>query len=216
MNIDPLDPVDVVVLAAYGSLVLELVVLPVPSVAATWRLATRGERFRAWRATWLVLPTVAAVLLWAAPPAIVLWPDLYDALGPVETLRGGLGRAVGAGLVVLGRLTTLWAVLRLRRTPSDTLQTGGPYRWTRNPALVGLHAFFAGTLLVFPCVALAAGLVLHAANMHSRVRFEERHLAGRHGEPYRRYASDVPRYVPRPFKRAQEREPPAPDACPRT
>lgn len=176
----------------YASLLLELVWFAVPSVASTWQ--QMGDRpSRRWAALH-VLPTALAVTGF-------LWPALLT-LGA----RAGLGVrpasptaavAIGALLMVLGRTLTLWAVAALRAN-RDAFTVGGPYRLCRNPALLGLHVFLAGAVVIVPAWHTALGALLFALHMHRRVRCEERHLAATAGDAYRAYCARVPRYVPTP------------------
>ncbi len=79
--------------------------------------------------------------------------------------------------------------------PSTTLVTDGIFAWLRNPMYVGLGLVVAAigiglasdwTLVML----LPAAIVLHVGV----VKREERYLAAKFGEPYRRYMATVPRY----------------------
>jgi protein-S-isoprenylcysteine O-methyltransferase Ste14 len=202
--------VPVVVLAAYASLVLELVVFPIPSEASTYQLFfTEAEGAgaavaRARRRPWGVklfrylLPTALGVALFLVPPVAVFVPALVEHLWPLPALRTPLFAAAGVALLVAGRALTLASVLQLRRRHGHDVVFAavGLFRWSRNPGLVGMYAFYLGNCLLFPCVVLFAGFVPYVLNMHQRVRMEESQLVGRLGAEYEAYLARVPRYLP--------------------
>lgn len=206
--------VDAVVLLAYATLLLELVVFPIPSEASTWQLlaartstgtgspgigspdALQRARAHPTAAKLLrfLLPTALGVLLWLVPLACILVPGAAAALGstPVAALQGP-----GLALVGIGRAVTFASVLQLRAARSG----GGPrwlFRRSRNPGLVGMFACYAGLCCLFGTPWLWLGLPLYVGNMHGRVRLEEAHLAARLGSRWTEYCARVPRYLPVP------------------
>jgi protein-S-isoprenylcysteine O-methyltransferase Ste14 len=201
--------VDAVVLAAYGSLLLELVVFPIPSEASTWQLlapgeaAASGELARARRLPFpqkvlrYALPTAVGVVLFLIPLACIVFPALRPALGVVTH---PIAAVTGAALIVAGRVLTFTSVLQLRgsRTAGGAALPGGWFRWSRNPGLVGMFTFYIGLALVYATPVLWLGLPLYFVNMHRRVRLEEAHLGARLGAPWHGYAARVPRYLPLP------------------
>ena len=87
-------------------------------------------------------------------------------------------------------------------TPSPTdepeaLVTGGLYSLTRNPMYIGVLLIIVGQGLRQRSLTVlwwAAGCWL---GFHNRViRFEEPHLAEKHGETYEQYRDQVPRWLP--------------------
>lgn len=204
--------VDLVVLLAYASLVLELVVFPIPSEASTWQLlASDGpatdpagardalERARTRSTTGKLVryfvPTALGVALWLLPIPCVLVPGFADAVGcsRVPALQWP-----GVALIVLGRGLTFTSVLQLRaQRRSGDGAPGFWFRRSRNPGLVGMYLCYLGLCVVFAAPLLWLGLPLYIANMHGRVRIEEAHLAARHGAAWHAYAARVPRYLGR-------------------
>ena len=80
-------------------------------------------------------------------------------------------------------------------TPSPSLISRGPYRWSRNPIYVGmtLAATGIGLALDTPWVVLFAGVSLVVVHF-TAVLPEERYLAETFGEAYDRYRTSVRRY----------------------
>lgn len=80
--------------------------------------------------------------------------------------------------------------------PSTALVTDGPYRRTRNPMYLGMASLFLGLTL---SVGLLWGLAVLPLVMGVIdiwvVRPEEKHLEQVHGDAYRSYRSEVPRWL---------------------
>ena len=121
---------------------------------------------------------------------------------------------LAAGILVtfLGEMLRLWGVYHIgaiSRTRSDRLGplvTSGPFAVVRNPLYVGNIALWVGFALTARLVWLAPViLVVLGAEYHAIVRWEERLLESRLGDPYRAYAARVPRWWPT-FKRGERRE----------
>jgi len=131
------------------------------------------------RSAWAIVP----LYLWLAEPTVVL-----ILIGAVFAILGGLVRAWAAGTIRKNRVLT----------------TAGPYAFTRNPLYFG--SFLIGVGLVIASgrpwfVLLLVGFVL----IYDRVmRKEERRLERLFGDEYRRYAREVPRFLPRRIPSADE------------
>ncbi|MBC7217541.1 MAG: isoprenylcysteine carboxylmethyltransferase family protein, partial [Candidatus Caldatribacterium sp.] len=110
---------------------------------------------------------------------------------------------LGILLIILGEALRLWACgyIKTYRGPMEEVEeltTAGPYAYVRNPlylanGCIGLGIVFLSGLLALVPLFLGIFLVLYG----SIIRAEETFLAGRFGEAYRKYASSVPRFVPR-------------------
>ena len=150
----------------------------------TFVVRTGGWLFR--QRTWLPLPLVAA-LLFIPPPA--------DAAGSLWI--------IGAVVVATGEAIRLWAVHHIgaiSRTRSDRLGpliASGPFARVRNPLYLGNILLWTGFALSARLVWVAPIIiVLLALEYHAIVRWEERLLAERIGEPYAEYVTAVPRWLP--------------------
>ena len=142
--------------------------------------------------SWLPLPLVAALLL-IPPPANVAASPWW---------------AIGLLTVACGEAIRLWAVHHIgaiSRTRSDRLGplvASGPFAYVRNPLYIGNILLWTGfsisarLLWLTPIV-----VVLLALEYHAIVRWEERLIARRIGEPYAKYVDLVPRWLPSPAKR---------------
>lgn len=201
-----MDHRDVILLIAYGSLVVELTAFPIPSEASTLSLLTSdrkdtGEnvlgdartRSFAGKLFRYLLPTATGVGLFLMPLLAVFWPALRAALFPLA-----LPMLVGAGLalIVCGRLLTFWSVLQLRGAKRRASIPAGLFGYSRNPGLVGMFLFYLGLCLACGGPWLWLGVPLYFGNMHHRVRLEEAQLQNVHGQRWLDYQQRVARYLP--------------------
>ena len=112
-------------------------------------------------------------------------------------------------LMVVGLFLSIWAIVHMRKVgegnPFDAynhevaprtkhLMTDGPYRFSRNPMLVGVYVYDIGILLWlqswWPLLVFAVEVVF----LTLQVRSEEKRLEADFGDEYRAYKQRVPRY----------------------
>jgi protein-S-isoprenylcysteine O-methyltransferase Ste14 len=120
-----------------------------------------------------------------------------------KTEDGLLTWTAGTALVLLGTGIRVLAQQHIhhRIKARQDLTTTGPYSKIRNPLYVGntlicLGATVASKLLWFTPITLLYCFVLYSLV----VRYEERRLIDEYGEPYRKYLSEVPRWLPRTWR----------------
>ncbi|MEL6949807.1 MAG: methyltransferase [Pseudomonadota bacterium] len=206
-----MSPLDLLILACYASLVLELTVLHTPSVASSRRLwlpddaqlAFYSPPFRRWFALSPAQKTVRFVLPLVIVYAVFLYPlgDLIwgpEAIGDYLYAPGTVIAIEAATLMIAGRALTLGSVFALRRYAADdhrALQTRSIFRWSRNPGLVGMYVMFVGFWLVMPSLWFALGILVYVLHMHAKVRLEEDYLGNRFGADFMRYRDRTPRYL---------------------
>lgn len=102
----------------------------------------------------------------------------------------------GGAVSLIGLIVRAWAAGHIRK--NDVLATSGPYAFTRNPLylgsfLLGLGFTIAAARWELAVVFMALFLGIYLPVM----RVEASTLAGLFGDSYRRYASEVPLYLPR-------------------
>jgi protein-S-isoprenylcysteine O-methyltransferase Ste14 len=118
-----------------------------------------------------------------------------------------LTRAGGAAALLLGLALFSWCLYLFARVgqgtlapwdPTRNLVLIGPYRWVRNPMILGVAMALAGQALLRGSwvLGLWAGAFL-LINHAYFVLLEEPGLERRFGEPYRAYKAAVPRWFPR-------------------
>jgi protein-S-isoprenylcysteine O-methyltransferase Ste14 len=123
----------------------------------------------------LGIPLVLAALLLSHFDRRFLWPSLI--------------------LVGLGEALRIWAAGHLRKDQS--LTTGGPYRWIRNPLYLGSFLIAIGFCLVagsiWVWILVAAYFLVCYLPV---IRYEEKALSEKFPNDYREYADAVPGLYP--------------------
>jgi protein-S-isoprenylcysteine O-methyltransferase Ste14 len=109
-------------------------------------------------------------------------------------------RIIGVICIVVGLLsafgTMLWFGLRRAfGLEVDKLIQIGPYRFTRNPQLVGGSLLVIGSFVLWPSWYALGWVVLYGFVAHMMVLTEEEHLRDVYGEEYVRYCERVSRYL---------------------
>lgn len=143
----------------------------------------------------------------APPPLLYAGPwlggFLLDRLLPLPQLPSAL-RVVGLPLTAAGVALGGWFIWTMWRagTPVDpreaptALVTEGPFRYTRNPAYVGLALTYVGVSLLtgsrWPLLLLPGVLI---AVDRGVMRREERYLDQHFGSDYREYRRRVRRWL---------------------
>ena len=110
---------------------------------------------------------------------------------------GGLADVAGFVLVAVAALGRIWTSLFIAGLKDAQLVTSGPYAACRNPLYIFSLVGGIGIGLVTGSLVLTiATLMVLLALYLQAIRAEERFLADRHGEEFRRYCASVPRLVP--------------------
>ena len=149
-----------------------------------------------------VIGTFIGVLM----AGVGLWAVCASIVGPSAIGVVAVPRWValfGWAFAAIGSLGTVVAQMQMGgswRIGIDDRPTGlvdgGLYRWVRNPIYSSMLAFMLGVVLLAPSAwtvfATFAALLL----ISLQTRLEEAHLLALHGDRYRRYASQVGRFIP--------------------
>lgn len=148
------------------------------------------ERGAAWRQT-----LIWVCFLGAFAGLMVVGVSSVGTLG----LGGGWVRWVGAGLVLAGLGLAIYGIAFLgdRNTVGlkDTLITGGPYRYTRNPQYLGDLAVIAGLVVLTDSLPAALAAIPGALCFLAFPFAEEPWLERQYGAAYRAYRRGVPRFL---------------------
>jgi protein-S-isoprenylcysteine O-methyltransferase Ste14 len=134
-----------------------------------------------------------------------LWRPLPIALTPstraVVVASGGLLTAIGAGLIVGGRLSlgemyNVSSAFGAQLYADHRLVSNGPFALVRHPMYLGALIAGLGTLLVYRTWTVLF-LLLHWPVLLVRARREEEVLAAEFGDEWEAYRRDVPAWFPR-------------------
>jgi protein-S-isoprenylcysteine O-methyltransferase Ste14 len=144
-----------------------------------------------------------------APPPLIFLAGLaggfvLEALLPGADLPAVVEWGLGGLLVAAGLGLLLWFNTAFSRTgtpvepwkPTTAIVTSGPYRFTRNPAYLGMALTYAGIALMSSALWVLVPLPVALAVIDRGViAREERYLARKFGEEYLGYKRHVRRWV---------------------
>jgi protein-S-isoprenylcysteine O-methyltransferase Ste14 len=106
----------------------------------------------------------------------------------------------GIGLFLIGVMIRVWAQqhLRFRLKIRKTLTTTGPFSLVRNPIYIGNIFMCLGANVLSELLWLVPITLVYCSGVYWLVvRYEESHLLSKYGEPYRKYMTDVARWLPK-------------------
>jgi protein-S-isoprenylcysteine O-methyltransferase Ste14 len=163
------------------------------------------------------LLTKMAIFTIAVPGSVTVWMPLYwlfpwlrRAITPNHWCQ-----ALASALILIGAWGYFWCaldfVLRGRGTPAPidppkVLVVQGLYKYTRNPMYVSVLTVLAGECVLFRSVILLEYVVLVALGFHVFVMlYEEPALTRKMGDAYEQYRDEVPRWIPRFWRRRTNR-----------
>lgn len=113
-------------------------------------------------------------------------------------------QVVGAAVLILSTMLTLWARLILGKMWASHAQikvdhrlvTNGPYQITRNPIYTGILGMTFGSALSLGQGIILFGIIAELLFFMNRIRNEEKLLADAFGEQFLQYKSRVPQLIP--------------------
>lgn len=144
-----------------------------------------------------------------APPPLIYAGGLIlgfivHLFAPMNFLPSALAFVIGIPLIVLGFALAFFAIVAMHRadtspdprTPTRTIATGGPYRFTRNPIYLGMAIVYLGIACAINALAALALLPVAIVVIHFGViAREEKYLAQKFGDEYLRYQKNVKRWI---------------------
>ncbi len=180
-----------------------------------WMRRLFGPEVKRWYR--LVYNILAVVTFLPLFPLVAFLPDrlLYVVPVPWRWLMLAGQAVAGLGVVVVLWQTGLWHFLGLSQAVADepeqsgSLEVSGFYAWVRHP-LYFLSLVFLWLTPVMSANLLAA-YILFTIYFYVGAMHEERRLVAEFGPAYRRYQRQVPRLIPRPWRRYT---PPSEDSAP--
>jgi protein-S-isoprenylcysteine O-methyltransferase Ste14 len=124
-------------------------------------------------------------------PMIISWG--YSVFLPLQ-----LGTAwLYGGLVVFlfGIVFTIVAILNFANSPKDKVITKGLYRFTRNPAYVGIILMHIGVGIACSSWLLLLLVAVLVILLNANLPAEERYCLYRFGDEYQKYKNRTPRWI---------------------
>jgi protein-S-isoprenylcysteine O-methyltransferase Ste14 len=159
----------------------------------------------------LRLLAAATLFLFVIPKTLLNVGGILDApMFPPSTLRpihfAGVPVLLAGFLISVASIWQLYSIGSgmpwgdvVEDSQSSTLVTGGLYRYTRNPMLLGYGLFMMGVGLLygsFTTAFILSALLVAAVSLWIK-RKEEPELVKRFGQDYIRYREETPFIIPR-------------------
>ena len=162
--------------------------------------------------TLIVLPGTVLVFI----PAVILWVAEDSKFSAELTTVGQLAfwLALLAGSIGLG--LSVWTVTIFMKfgegtpapwDPPKKLVVRGPYRYVRNPMIIGVLLVLVAEAMLLKSWPIAVWMmVFFIGNSIYFPLIEEKGLENRFADDYREYKAHVPRWIPRicPWKQASD------------
>ena len=137
---------------------------------------------------------------------------LAHRIGPSAIWTGGLADWLGLWVLLNGIGLTAWCAFLFMRegkgsplplAPPKRFVATGPYRFVRNPMMLGMWLILLGEVLLYHAriVWIYTGFVTSLGYLYI-VAWEEPQLRRRFGPLYLDYVRQVPRWLPRLISRA--------------
>jgi protein-S-isoprenylcysteine O-methyltransferase Ste14 len=127
------------------------------------------------------------------PPA---WVLSWMLAGPTSLLQQILGLVIILlGFIVAFGTMGWFGIRRAFGLETKGLISTGPYRFTRNPQILGGYLLVIGVTVQWPSWFAIIWIVLYGVIGHWMIIAEEEHLQALLGDEYGRYCQKVPRYL---------------------
>ena len=168
-----------------------LLALTVPLTAFAL-LYARWEYRRKGKLTLLGVFLLCAMIL--LPNLILHYEMTYSMPSTWLDYVGLLTGVVGVGLCVFG-IVAFKSLSKMFCLDVGQLTEVGPYRWSRNPQLVGFFLFLLGFALQDWSLWCLAAMLVVVIYIHLMVLIEEEHLRRVFGEQYVEFCRRTPRYL---------------------
>ena len=209
----------IILLVVYATIIYEIAVLPVPSVASTYQLffveraddavktsppGSLLQRIRGLSNTnkliLLFVPTAISVVNYCFPITLHFLPESLLQAVMLPSIKSFWGDLLGLVLIIAGRSLALLSVVNIRAQNSQQnddfdLKTAGLFGFSRNPILVGMYLTYWGIFFILPNIVTLIGFFIYAANMHFRILLEEDFLSHLFGEKFIEYRNHTRRYI---------------------
>jgi protein-S-isoprenylcysteine O-methyltransferase Ste14 len=206
-----LDQTEILVILTYISILGEIIVFPVPSMASSYNLIlkmkpapndslyTKVQNLNLWqKIISLALPTLLSVTAYCVPLILILISKFTDDLAyKTERLEFIV---IAFILIITGRIISLYSVFKIRRNNrqvgnSFELKTQSIFSISRNPILFGMYVTFVGMIILFPRFYMLIAFAYYVVHMHFRILIEESFLKYRFGAKYTDYQEKTKRYL---------------------
>lgn len=206
-----LDLIEILIILTYISLLVEIIVFPVPSVASSYQLILKQksvpqdifyskiQNMNLFQKLFLLgLPTLLCIFAYCVPLILIIMSRFTD-FG-VDKTESIAFIVIAFLLIITGRIISLYSVIKIRRNNhqqenSFELKTRSIFSVSRNPILFGLYVSFVGMIVLFPHLYMVLAFAYYMGHMHFRILIEESFLKYKFGNKYSDYQKKTKRYL---------------------
>lgn len=123
------------------------------------------------------------------------WANFWDfGDNPTWNIHLGFFLIVLGFVVAFGTMVWFGMGRAFGRQRAELIHSG-PYRWSRNPQILGGYLLVIGTaILRSPSLYTLSWIILYGVIVHMMILTEEEYLQIQFGEVYDQYCAQVPRY----------------------
>jgi protein-S-isoprenylcysteine O-methyltransferase Ste14 len=150
---------------------------------------------------WLIGAALFLLATWGFAPdwSLRVFGALPLLIHPAPAWTGIALMTIGVGLMIAAQreMGLAWRV-GIRATERPALVTSGPYRFSRNPAFLGMLLAAIGIALTIPNALAVALLAASFVALSVQVRMEEAYLEGWLGAEYAAYTGRTGRWISLP------------------
>ena len=135
--------------------------------------------------------------------AYLLPEQYYEYLAPLHWLHSEFLQKLGVAImsvalviivIAQGEMGESWRIGVDYDHRTEFVQQG-LFKYSRNPIFAGIMLSVIGYFLLLPNAVTLLIMMLDLALIQVQIRLEEQHLAGEHGDVYKRYCDGVRRWV---------------------
>ena len=150
-----------------------------------------------------------ATLFIAGIPLLILWADKSFNSGLIMPVPVAHSASLACFIIGIPWVfsAVAWQLIRGKGTPVPIVPTkhflqNGPYRYVRNPMMLGFFLYLFGWVFLFNCLAALGAAALMVVLLLMEIKFiEEPELTKRFGDAYREYKKVTPFIFPKWVKK---------------
>ncbi len=193
----------------YLTLVLELTVWHIPSVATSGKImSAKSDLVSQYSDKYkkiFELSKSIKIIIFIVPLVFIYVLHLYPISIIIDFINGRTQSSLAyytlaSSIVLLGRIISLVYIFKIRKENEQKddkfrLHTDSVFRYSRNPGLMSLYISFIGFGLMIPTVFYWVCLFIYIGHMHFKVLMEEDFLGNKFGSDYISYINKSKRYL---------------------
>lgn len=127
------------------------------------------------------------------PPEWAWFWKIDGSMRPVNMIIGLI--VIICGFTVAFGTMFWFGISRAFGVKTDGIVNTGPYRFSRNPQILGGYLLVLGVFIQWPSWYALGWVILYGVISHMMILTEEEYLTQQYGETYTQFLEKVPRYL---------------------